>query len=89
MATGIQSNSYIIKRRSDTTQKHRGQNVYSHLWCQSVVVCRLTGEQHVREAFLLPDHDVSESTVALVLSHVVPEPLVEHVAFLLSQLPLY
>lgn len=62
---------------------------HSHLWCQSVVVCCLAGEQDMREAFLLSDHDVSESTVALVLSHVVPEPLVEHVAFLLSQLPFY
>lgn len=72
------------------TQKH-GTNVHSqsHLWCQSIVVCCLAGEQHMRETFLLPDHDVSESTVALVLSHIVPEPLVEHVAFLLSQLPLY
>ena len=61
----------------------------SHLWCQSVVVCCLAGEQDVREAFLLPDHDVPESTVGLVLPYVVPEPLVEHVAFLLSQLPLY
>lgn len=61
----------------------------SYLWCQSVVFCRLAGEQDMREALLLPDHNVSESTVALVLSHVVPEPLVKHVAFLLSQLPLY
>lgn len=61
----------------------------SHLWCQSVVVCRLAGQQDMREALLLPDHDVSETTVALVLSHVVPKPLVEHVALLLSQLPLY
>lgn len=60
-----------------------------YLRCQSVVVCRLAGEQDMRETFLLPNHDVSESTVALVLSHIVPEPLVEHVAFLLSQLPLY
>lgn len=60
-----------------------------HLWRQSVVVCRLAGQQDVREALLLPDHDVPESTVALVLSHVVPEPLVEHVALLLGQLPLY
>lgn len=62
---------------------------HSHLWRQSVVVCRLAGQQDVREAFLLPDHDVSESTVALILPHVVPEPLVKHIAFLLSQLPLY
>lgn len=55
-----------------------------YLWCQSVIVRRLAGEQNVREAFLLPDNDVSESTVALVLSHVVPEPLVEHVSFLLT-----
>lgn len=61
----------------------------SHLWRQSVVVRRLAGEQDVREAFLLPDHDVSESTVGVALPHVVPEPLVEHVAFLLRQLPLY
>ena len=60
-----------------------------HLWRQGVVVCRLAGEQDMREPLLLPDHDVSEATVALVLSHVVPEPLVEHVAFLVSQLPLY
>lgn len=43
----------------------------------------------MRKALLLPDHNVSESTVALVLSHVIPEPLVKHVAFLLRQLPLY
>lgn len=61
----------------------------SHLWCQRVVVCRLAGQQDVREALLLPDHNVSESTVALILSHVIPEPLVKHVALLLSQLPLY
>lgn len=42
----------------------------------------------MREAFLLPHHDVSESTVALILSHVVSEPLVEHVAFLLGQFAL-
>lgn len=42
----------------------------------------------MREAFLLPHHDVPESTVALILSHVVSEPLVEHVAFLLGQFAL-
>lgn len=61
----------------------------SHLRCESVVVRGLAGEQDVREALLLPDHDVAESTVALILSHVVSEPLVKHVAFLLDKLPLY
>lgn len=61
----------------------------AHLWCQSVVVRRLAGQQDVRESLLLPHHDVSESTVVLILSHVVPEPLVKHVAFFLPQLPLY
>lgn len=61
----------------------------SYLRRQCVVVCGLAGEQDVREALLLPHHDVSESTVALVLSHIIPEPLVKHVTFLLSQLPLY
>lgn len=40
------------------------------------------------EAFLLPHHNVSESIVALILSHVVSEPLVEHIAFLLGQFTL-
>jgi len=61
----------------------------SHLWRKSVVVCRLTGEQDMREALLLPDNNVSESAVGLVLSHVVPEPLVKDITFLLTQLPLY
>lgn len=43
----------------------------------------------MREAFLLSDDDVSESTVALILSHVVSKPLVKHVAFFLNELPLY
>lgn len=43
----------------------------------------------MREAFLLPDHDVSESTVVLILSHVVSQPLVENIVFLLCNLPLY
>lgn len=60
----------------------------SDLRCESVVVRGLAGEQDVRKALLLPDHDVAESTVALILSHVVSEPLVKHVAFLLDQLPL-
>lgn len=59
------------------------------LWCERVVVRGLAGEQDVREALLLPDHDVAESTVALILSHVVSEPLVKHVAFLLRELALY
>lgn len=61
----------------------------SYLRCQSVVVCRLAGEQDVRETFLLPHHDVSKSTVAVILSHIISEPLVEHVASLFSKLPLY
>lgn len=61
----------------------------SHLRCQSVVISRLAGEQDMCEAFLLPDHDVSESTVVLILSHVVSQPLVENVVFLLCDLPLY
>lgn len=61
----------------------------SHLWSQCVVVCRLAGEQDMREALFLPHNDVPESTVALVLSHVIPEPLVKHITFLLTQLPLY
>lgn len=64
-------------------------NSNTDLWGESVVVRGLAGEQDVREALLLPDHDVAESTVALILSHVVSEPLVKHVAFLLDQLPLY
>lgn len=43
----------------------------------------------MREALLLPDDNVTESTVGLVLPHVVPQPLVEHVAFVLSKLPLH
>lgn len=43
----------------------------------------------MRETVLLPDYDVPKSTVALVLSHVVPEPLVKHVALLLRQLAFY
>lgn len=61
----------------------------SDLWCESVVVRGLAGEQDVREALLLPDHNVTESTVALILSHIVSEPLVKHVALLLDKLPLY
>lgn len=64
-------------------------HVPSHLRCQSVVICRLAGEQDMREAFLLPDDDVSESTVVLILSHVVSQPLVENVVFLFCNLPLY
>lgn len=61
----------------------------SHLWRQTIVICCLAGEQDMREALFLPDHNVSKSTIALVLSHVVPETLVKNVAFLLSQLPLH
>jgi len=74
------------------TSLHPGatrEHTTAHLWGQSVVVRRLAGEQDVREAFLLPHHDVSKATVALALSHVVAEPLVEHVVFLLGHLPLY
>lgn len=60
-----------------------------YLWCECIVFCCLRGQQDMREAFFLPHHDVSESTVALILSHVVSEPLVENVAFLLGQFALY
>lgn len=59
-----------------------------HLRRQRIVLGGLRGQQDMREAFLLPHHDVPESTVALILSHVVSQPLVEHVAFLLGQLAL-
>lgn len=75
----------------DRSKKKDKGDVYSttDLRCKSVVIRRLAGEQDVREAFLLSDDDVSESTVALILSHVVSKPLVKHVAFLLNELPLY
>lgn len=83
-----------IKIRHKKAQESKEKNECvcystSHLRCESVVVRSLAGEQDVREALLLPDHDVAESTVALILSHVVSEPLVKHVAFLLDKLPLY
>lgn len=59
-----------------------------YLRCQGIVFCRLRRQQDMREAFLLPHHDVPESTVALILSHVVSETLVEHVALLLGQFAL-
>lgn len=42
----------------------------------------------MREAFLLPHNDIPESTVALILPHVVSETLVEHVALLFGQFAL-
>lgn len=87
--------SFLLKQNGQADlKKYRGEKgcwqvFCSHLWCKSVVVCGLAGEQDMRKALFLSDHDVSESTVALALSHVVPEPLVKHVALLLSQFPLY
>ena len=42
----------------------------------------------MRETFFLPDYDVPETTVRVILAYVISQPLVENVALVLRQLPL-
>ena len=42
----------------------------------------------MRETFFLPDDDVPETAVRVVLAYVISQPLVENVTLVLPQLPL-
>lgn len=61
----------------------------AYLWSQCIVIWGLTGQEDVCESIFFAYNNVSKPTVAFILTHAVPESLIEDVTLFTLQFPFH